>query len=56
MVFNEWKRWNSHGLDCIHSEQKCGHSTMVDKIEGQIFQHDLLKWNPNVFIVDDINV
>jgi hypothetical protein len=28
-------RWSSCGLNHIHLEQKCGHSTMVNSIEGQ---------------------
>jgi len=30
------EKWNSHGLDCIHLEQKYGSLAMVDIVEGQI--------------------
>ncbi len=32
----EWvAKWSSHGLDHIHSKQKCECLAMVDRVEGQ---------------------
>jgi hypothetical protein len=34
-VLQQVAKWNSCGVDCIHLEQECGLSTMVDNIESQ---------------------